>query len=348
MRANFAETKIPHPGRSGNLILRPGELIGSLRGFEKDWGWSRPRVLRFLRYLRAEEMVTTFNEIIFTRIKILNWEKYQREEKDPGTGAGGGGNAAGNVNDGRTPNETTDVTTISAGGKAANVTTDDTSLVTTHVTTCVTHPKKDKKGNNNKKEKKESSVHSTSHVAAAPTRAPEGTPDGDASGLAVVVGRDGGTASEGQTAGAAHRLSMFSVRCGAPLLEQIGVEKAVARRLAGQYPVGRIYDITEAARKQSNPGGWARRALEGCWTVPAANGDGLAKLTADLEAEVAARKATWARAGGVSRPAPDRPPRLPDESDRDYMVRFYEWIKGKKSGKNADSKPGNGQETGAK
>jgi hypothetical protein len=211
----------------------------------------------------------------------------------------------------------------------------------------------DHQGNNNHKNhlqpRNEQHRHTTlrkpkpTKRSTAPSTKP-GTPEGDDGRLVVAVpeGQEEGSPTTTPPSSQAQLLDRPSVRCGSPLLKEIGVDQAVARSLAAQQPVRRIYDVAQAAKSQSNPGGWARKALEDDWTVPAANGDGLAKLTTDLEREAAARDATWARAGGMLKRAPDFPSRLPGESEHDHMARADAWLKAKKRGDKTDSEPGKG------
>jgi hypothetical protein len=77
MRTNFSDSNIPNPADVKSSTLSPGESIVSLRGLEADWGWSRNRVLRFLRRLKNDGMIGTKNETIFTRVNVVNWKKYQ-------------------------------------------------------------------------------------------------------------------------------------------------------------------------------------------------------------------------------------------------------------------------------
>lgn len=77
LRANWTDTKIPNPGKIGPTTLRPGEAIISLRGLQADWGWSRGRVIRFLKALENDTTIETTNETTFTRCKVLNWKGYQ-------------------------------------------------------------------------------------------------------------------------------------------------------------------------------------------------------------------------------------------------------------------------------
>lgn len=85
-RCNFSERAIPAPGRVGPATLYPGEAIVSLRLMAMTWGWSQMRVVRFIKALRNDSTIVTTNEGTFTRLKVLNWKKYQGEDtEDEGT-----------------------------------------------------------------------------------------------------------------------------------------------------------------------------------------------------------------------------------------------------------------------
>ena len=85
-RCNFSEREIPAPGRVGPATLYPGEAIISLRLLATTWGWSQMRVARFLKALRNDSTIVTTNEGSFTRLKVLNWKKYQGDDsEDEGT-----------------------------------------------------------------------------------------------------------------------------------------------------------------------------------------------------------------------------------------------------------------------
>lgn len=109
----------------GQLIKIPrGTWFISLRKLEKRWGWSRPKVMRFLSVLDSEQMVNIKSTTYGTFIKVLNYEVYQSAE-------------------GRK--------------RTANVTTDITTDVTADIRTDVQHTNKDNKGN---KENKKSTMAS--------------------------------------------------------------------------------------------------------------------------------------------------------------------------------------------
>lgn len=62
----------------GQLVKVPrGTWFISLRKLEKRWGWSRPKVLRFLSVLESEQMVNVKSTTNGTFIKVLNYEVYQ-------------------------------------------------------------------------------------------------------------------------------------------------------------------------------------------------------------------------------------------------------------------------------
>lgn len=92
----------------------------------------------------------------------------------------------------------------------------------------------------------------------------------------------------------------------AALLEENGVEKPVARKLAAEYPLSRIVDVVDtmkfrAARgKCDNPGGFIREALVKQWQTPRAVVDARAKAEA---AERARQSAERQRAAEQSRVA---------------------------------------------
>ena len=77
LRCNFSEKAIPNPGRVGPAYLSPGEAIISLRLLEAAWGWHRKRVIRFLKALKNDTMISTTNEVTFTRVKVLKWQELQ-------------------------------------------------------------------------------------------------------------------------------------------------------------------------------------------------------------------------------------------------------------------------------
>jgi hypothetical protein len=327
LRANFTDTKIPSPGRSGVVVLGHGELIGSLRGFQASWGWSLNKVLRFLRYLKAEKMIATVNESTFTRIKLLNWKRHQHEETNPKTDVGGGASVYGACIPGDRQTEAPAEAAFQQGKRRR--TEAPAEAPTEAPSDAPTEPiLRREEVQQPQEDKKVLSVDSTSTVA--PTT--EGTPDGDDSGSVVVVGEDQtGEAFEGKTGDVEALLSKPSPRIGTALLEEIGVGKRISHSLAASHPIRRIYDVVELARNQSNPGGYARSALDQGWVVGEANGEGLKKLISDLEREAADRASSslWKTFLPKRDPANER---RPGESDEDYLRRGMAAKKAKMGG----------------
>ena len=77
LRANWHESVIPHPSTKGPSKLLPGEFICSKRELSVSWGWSRERVSRFIKWLSDDAMIEASNDATYTRIKVLNWNKFQ-------------------------------------------------------------------------------------------------------------------------------------------------------------------------------------------------------------------------------------------------------------------------------
>lgn len=122
-----------------------------------------------------------------------------------------------------------------------------------------------------------------------------------------------------------------SSRLSTPILEAIGVDGTVVEQLAKTYPAVRILHVTEHAKKQDNPGGWARAALEKGWTVPDSNGTGLAKLMAALETEMTTRDKAWERMGGGILKKDPEFERREGETTEQHLRRVDELIKQRRS-----------------
>ena len=103
----------------GPVTLASGEAIVSLRLLEKAWGWHRGMVIRFLKALKNDTTISTTNETTFTRVKVLNWKRYQGSEHEDDT---------------------------------TNDTANSTTHSTTRDTTYSTHPKKEEAKKVKKKE----------------------------------------------------------------------------------------------------------------------------------------------------------------------------------------------------
>lgn len=69
-----------HTRRIGSteVPLVPGQAAASGRFMAEQWGWSEPRVRRFLKRLKADAMIDAATDAGITVITICNYSKYQR------------------------------------------------------------------------------------------------------------------------------------------------------------------------------------------------------------------------------------------------------------------------------
>lgn len=74
-QAAYAEHRLPD-----GKVLQRGEFLTSQVALAKKWGWSRARSQRFLRRLETEHMIEQVSEQGRTRIKILNYERYNNPD----------------------------------------------------------------------------------------------------------------------------------------------------------------------------------------------------------------------------------------------------------------------------
>lgn len=87
-----------------------------------------------------------------------------------------------------------------------------------------------------------------------------------------------------------------SASLAAALLEEKGVEAAVARELAGAYPYERVVDVVAAMEwrkargKCDNPGGFIREALVNQWQTPKAVLDARSRAEARIRTDAAERQ----------------------------------------------------------
>jgi hypothetical protein len=79
-------------------------------------------------------------------------------------------------------------------------------------------------------------------------------------------------------------LNQANYRRGVLLLLSVGVKEDTARGLATVRPVGQIVDVVQAARRKSNPGGFAVDAIKKGWGVPE-DPDARAEILKELEAD---------------------------------------------------------------
>ncbi len=107
------------------------------------------------------------------------------------------------------------------------------------------------------------------------------------------------------------------------LLLSVKISEKIAKSLAGQYPLGRIAEVVEAAELQKKPSGFAIAALEGNYVVPALSELARDKILKSIEKlpklEIPASRS---RGPIVERKA--------GETDDAYFVRTNEAIKKQK------------------
>lgn len=90
IRTNWIDSELLNPKVAAAIKVKKGEAICSVRGLAEAWGWSRNRTQTFLRRLEIEGTIKATNEATHTRLKVLNWKKYQGNDKEKGPGKGPG------------------------------------------------------------------------------------------------------------------------------------------------------------------------------------------------------------------------------------------------------------------
>ncbi len=113
-------------------------------------------------------------------------------------------------------------------------------------------------------------------------------------------------------------LDQVNYRRGVLLLLSVGIKEETARGLAADRPIGEIVDVVQAARRASNPGGFAVDAIRKGWGVPRAEAARV-EIFGQLEAD---RK----KAEASLRTAPKNPAyaRLSGETTDAWLVRVNE------------------------
>jgi hypothetical protein len=110
------------------------------------------------------------------------------------------------------------------------------------------------------------------------------------------------------------------------LLESVEMAKSVAASLASQKTVGQVLRAIQQARRQKKPGGWARMALEGDWTLPDPDGPELQEILGLMKIASERRencfKSSLAK-DGVSK-------RLPGEDESTWFKRVNDDLKRRK------------------
>lgn len=106
LSVNHKEKKISINGRL--QVIRAGQMWTSYQKLADTWNWSRPRVLRYIRRLKSDGMVTVDGTPNGTLLTVVNWGFY---------------------NSRRTTNVPTDVTTDVTTPVPTDVTTDVTQTI---------------------------------------------------------------------------------------------------------------------------------------------------------------------------------------------------------------------------
>lgn len=89
MRVSFVDDAVRDYKKKNVIRVSPGEAIVSIGGLSLGWGWSKNRVIRFLKMLKNDNMIEYTSGYSHTKLKVLNWKKYQdydaRNETDSNT-----------------------------------------------------------------------------------------------------------------------------------------------------------------------------------------------------------------------------------------------------------------------
>lgn len=81
--ANYAPSKFR---RSNNLYDIPrGDLATSYRALGEKWKWSTNKVIRFLKLLQCDKMISLKTEHNFLQITLVNYEAYQNPNQEKET-----------------------------------------------------------------------------------------------------------------------------------------------------------------------------------------------------------------------------------------------------------------------
>jgi len=80
LRTNHKDGTAFAPNRAPVKVGK-GELLTSMYQLAEDWGWSRGRVERWLRYWKNETQIELVITPYYTLITILKWKEYQGDER---------------------------------------------------------------------------------------------------------------------------------------------------------------------------------------------------------------------------------------------------------------------------
>lgn len=74
--------------KNAEVTLLPGQILISQRDLAERWGWSRKKVMIFLKELDKSGMGTTKGTTEGTTLTLVNWGKYQGDGTTKGTTKG--------------------------------------------------------------------------------------------------------------------------------------------------------------------------------------------------------------------------------------------------------------------
>ena len=117
-------------------------------------------------------------------------------------------------------------------------------------------------------------------------------------------------------------LDQVNFRRGVLLLLSVGIGEETARGLAVDRPIGEIVDVVQAARRASNPGGYAVDAIRKGWGVPRAEAARV-EIFGQLEAD-------HAKAEALLMTRPPKYPQLPGETADEWLHRVNDLRKAEK------------------
>jgi len=67
------------------FLCHRGESLKSVETWAMRWGWSKSKVVRFFGMLKNRNAIETQNETVTTRLKVCNYEHYNKLRNDIGT-----------------------------------------------------------------------------------------------------------------------------------------------------------------------------------------------------------------------------------------------------------------------
>ena len=86
MSANHDEVKIPFNGEL--VLVERGQFITSIRKLSVKWKWNKDKVLKFLRLLESDGMITRNSDKYRTLVTIENYSIYQARKDEEQTPSG--------------------------------------------------------------------------------------------------------------------------------------------------------------------------------------------------------------------------------------------------------------------